>query len=263
MKFDLQIDPPYLNAPGMLGFSPDSRGPVDLDRLGAFVTNPLSLEPRSAAHAARYLDYPGGFLLHTGHPNPGLRTALRRYAPHWERSSVPVIVHLLVERREDANRMAQRLEGLPGVAALELGLPPDLPASGWAAIARELEVELPVILRLPLERAAEIGAALLHSGAADRLAALSLGAPRGLLPVSPPGQGRPVLQSGRLYGPGIFPLALAALPLLHQGGLPLIAGGGVYRPEQAAALFAAGAAAVQLDSLLWRGERVDLENWPR
>jgi NAD(P)H-dependent flavin oxidoreductase YrpB (nitropropane dioxygenase family) len=33
--------------------------------------------------------------------------------------------------------------------------------------------------------------------------------------------------------------------------LPLLAGGGVHTPEQAQALLAAGAAAVQLDSVVW------------
>jgi len=41
---------------------------------------------------------------------------------------------------------------------------------------------------------------------------------------------------------------------MAAAGLPVIAGGGVYTPEQAQALLDAGALAVQLDSVLWRGE---------
>ena len=43
---DLAIHPPFMNAAGCLGFAPNPRGPVDLGRLGAFVTNPVSLAPR-------------------------------------------------------------------------------------------------------------------------------------------------------------------------------------------------------------------------
>ncbi len=248
MKYDLVIEPPYLNAPGALGFAPDPRGPIDLERLGAFVTNPISREPRAAAHGTRFLAYPGGFLLHTGHPNPGLRTALRRYAPQWQRSPCPVLVHLLIQRAEEASLMAQRVEGLPGVAGLELGLPPDIHPADVAALGRELSGELPVILRLPLERAVELAEAAAAARRSQRVAAISLAAPRGLLPL-PGGE----LRSGRLYGPGIFPHILAALHSLRKTGLPVIAGGGVYRPEQAQALLAAGALAVELDAVLWRG----------
>jgi dihydroorotate dehydrogenase (NAD+) catalytic subunit len=54
-----------------------------------------------------------------------------------------------------------------------------------------------------------------------------------------------------LYGPAILPLALAAVRTLRRQPLPVIAGGGVYRKEDGEALLAAGALAVQLDSVLW------------
>jgi dihydroorotate dehydrogenase len=60
------------------------------------------------------------------------------------------------------------------------------------------------------------------------------------------------LVHGRLYGPAVFPLALAALLAVRRAGLPVIAGGGIYRPEQVEALLAAGASAVQVDAVLWR-----------
>src|SRR5512133_3512914 len=203
MKFDLVIDPPYLNAPGTLGFAPDSHGPVDLGRLGAFVANPISREPRSAAHGTRYMPYPGGFLLHTGLPNPGLRTALRRYASQWQRSPIPVLVHLLVQRLEEAVLMVQRCEGQPGIAGIELGLPPDIRPNEVVSLARSLSGELPVVLRLPLERAPELAEALSAAKVADRVAAVSLAAPRGILPLPECG-----LRTGRLYGPAVFPQAL-------------------------------------------------------
>jgi dihydroorotate dehydrogenase len=57
---------------------------------------------------------------------------------------------------------------------------------------------------------------------------------------------------GRLYGPAVFPLALRAVAELKEHlGVPIIAGGGVYGHEQAAALLRAGAAVVQLDGVMW------------
>jgi len=118
-----------MNAAGCLSFAPNPRGPVDLSRLGAFVTNPVSLAPRRPADSRGMLLFPGGFLLHTGMPNPGLRAVLRQEAERWSRSALPVIVHILAEAPEDVARMVERLEGVEGVTGVEIGTPP-LAAAG-------------------------------------------------------------------------------------------------------------------------------------
>jgi dihydroorotate dehydrogenase (NAD+) catalytic subunit len=245
-KYDLSFNPPILNAAGSLGFAPDRRGPVDLNRLGAFVTNPVSLRSRSPAQNRCLLEYPGGFLLHSGAPNPGLSKAIRQHAGHWARSAIPVLVHLLAENPVELAGMIRRLEGVEGVSGIEVGLPPGCGPRMLFEMLAASAGELPVIARLPLERAAELGEAL--AAQVDYpAAAISLGAPRGTLP----GRGGEMV-SGRLYGPGIFPQALQAVRDLTRIGLPVIGAGGVYQPEQAEAMLAAGAMAVQLDAVLWR-----------
>ena len=79
-RSDLQIPSPWLNAAGMLGFAPGKPWPFDAPQ-GAFVTNPVSLKPRTPAGNRCLLPYPGGFLLHTGLPNPGLRPSSGAIAP--------------------------------------------------------------------------------------------------------------------------------------------------------------------------------------
>jgi dihydroorotate dehydrogenase (NAD+) catalytic subunit len=248
MKVELIIDPPVMNAAGSLGFAPELHGPVDLKCLGAFVTNPVSLGPRSPAQARGCLTYPGGFLLHSGHPNPGLKAALRHFAGRWKRSPMPVLVHLLGQGPDEIGRMVRQMEGLAGVAGFELGLPPQADLQTAVGLVAAASGELPVILRLPLERAAELAPDIVASAQGGSLAAFSLGPPRGALPGA---QGE--LVHGRLYGPAVFPLALAAMHAMRRTGLPVIAGGGIYHPEQIEALLAAGASAVQVDSVLWRG----------
>src|SRR4030065_1932577 len=122
-KFDLSSSLPLMNASGMLGFAPELRGAVDLSQFGDSVTNPISPSPRPPAHGERFLTYPGGFLLHTGFPNLGLSAVLRHHAPRWERSLIPVIVHLLGQGTDDLEAMARRLETVPGGMGLELGFP--------------------------------------------------------------------------------------------------------------------------------------------
>lgn len=253
-KYDLEFNPPLMNAAGSLGFAPDPHGPLELSRLGGFITNPISLNRRTPARQPRYLTYPGGFLLHTGYPNPGLKAVLRRYAEQWQRSPLPVVVHLLCQEAAETQSMARRLEQTTGVAGLELSFPPQATPATIGNVVRALQVELPVILRLRLDEATWMASELAQS--ALPLAAISLGAPRGALPVAMAATtgDRPTAQAhGRLYGPALFPLALETVRTIHQMGLPVIGACGVYQPEQADAMLAAGALAVQVDAVLWRG----------
>jgi dihydroorotate dehydrogenase (NAD+) catalytic subunit len=101
---------------------------------------------------------------------------------------------------------------------------------------------------LPLERVFELAEIAINAGAA----AVSLGPPRGALPSS---DGK--LLRGRSYGPALFPLALATVQTLTKMGLLVIGACGVYQPEDIEAMLAAGALAVQLDSVIWRGNRLN------
>jgi dihydroorotate dehydrogenase (NAD+) catalytic subunit len=244
LKYDLSFQLPLMNAAGSLGFAPDPHGPADLERFGAFVTNPISLSPRTPAQERLCLSYPGGFLLHTGYPNPGIRAVLRRCERRWERSPLPIIVHILAQRGEEVFEIARRLEKMENLAALELGIPPEASPALAAELVRSGLGERPVIARLSLEHAEELASVAIDSGAA----AISLGAPRGALSTA---AGK--LIKGRLYGPSVFPLALETLQRVLRLGSPVIGGGGVYRPPQAEVMLRAGAAAVQLDAVLWRG----------
>jgi dihydroorotate dehydrogenase (NAD+) catalytic subunit len=125
-----------------------------------------------------------------------------------------------------------------------VGLPPDVDATAAAAFARAACGELPVIVRLPFEHSLELACAV----AKVDIAAVSLAPSRGAAP-NPPGD----LVHGRLYGPALFPQSLAAVHAIAQAGIPVIGAGGVSFQEQVNAMLSAGALAVQVDSVLWRG----------
>jgi dihydroorotate dehydrogenase (NAD+) catalytic subunit len=243
-KYDLVFASPLMNAAGSLGFAPDVRAPVDLPRLGAFVTNPISLAPRRPAQGRRFQAFPGGFLLHTGYPNPGLRQVIRRYAQRWAQAAVPVIVHLLAGGLEENRQMVRMLEGLEGVIGIELGLPEGLDADALQAQVQSAVGELPLIARLPFEQALALSRLALTAGAA----AVSLAPPRGALP----GTGGFLLH-GRLYGPALFPHALQVVSRLAQEHIIVIGSGGVSDQQQLEAMLSVGALAVQVDTALWRG----------
>lgn len=244
LKQDLTFRHPLMNAAGTLGFSPDLRAAVPWENFGAFVTNPLSLRPRTAAAQPALVEYPGGFLLHTGLPNPGFNAALKRYASHWKDSPIPIIVHLMADRPDETKQMLQTLEGMENIAAVELGFAPLL-ADDLILIILEMCIgELPLVFSLPSEQVLILGPRLVQEGAA----AISMAAPRGALTI----HGGELIE-GRLFGPSLFPQSLKIVHSVAKLGLPVIGSGGVYSKEHADTMLSVGALAVQMDSVLWRG----------
>jgi dihydroorotate dehydrogenase len=242
MKRDLYFSKLLMNAAGTLGFAPDPRAGLSLDSFGAFVTNPVSLRPRQPTVQPAVIEYPGGFLLHTGLPNPGLSNVLKKHSARWARADLPVIVHLMADRPEETQRMVRMLENVENVMAVELGFAPLL-ANDILLITLEMCLgEVPLIFSLPNEQVLTLGPRLIQAGAD----AISLSAPRGALTTE---DGR--LTTGRLYGQSLFPLALETVHAAARLGLPIIGAGGVWAETDVADMLSAGAMAVQTDASLW------------
>jgi dihydroorotate dehydrogenase (NAD+) catalytic subunit len=241
---ELDLSSPWMNAAGMLGFAPSARWAVP-EAIGAFVTNPISLSPRSPAGDRGMQSVSGGVLLHSGLPNPGLSRVFRKYGERWAQSSVPIWVHLIGSHPDEIRQMVQRLEGREGVAAVELGLPPEIRGNEALAFIEAAYGELPLVVHLPLTTANE---PWLNQLPGLGVSGLSLGAPRGMVHTS----GKNLLR-GRLFGPAYFPMVMAAVYAVRKLGIPIIAGAGIYRRQDAQSLLDTGAFAVQLDTVLWRG----------
>jgi dihydroorotate dehydrogenase len=247
-KHGLVLAGPVMNAAGVLGFAGEYRGLVDLARLGAFVTNPLTFGPRTPARPPNAAALGDGLLVHTGLPNPGVRAAVRRHNKEWQRLGPPVIVHLAATSEADVGRALEVLERADGVSGVEMGLRDDSHAGSAARLVRAARGGPPLIVRLPLESAAALAAAVVAAGAN----ALTVAAP----PRASIASGGHSL-TGRHYGPATFAPALAAVQAVAALGLdaPIIAAGGVFSAEAARAMLAAGAVAVQVDALAWQHPR--------
>ncbi len=245
-KRDLIFRKPLMNAAGMLGFAPDFHAPVPWGDFGAFVTNPISLRPRTAASQPALIEYSGGFLLHTGLPNPGLNATLKKYARRWNDSPLPIIVHLMADRPEETKQMVQTLESVDNIMAVELGFAPLL-SNDILLLTLEMCIgELPLIFCLPTEQILSLGPRLIEADAD----AISIAAPRGALTAI----------GGELIGDGspimvrpCFPNHLKWFMQPPSLNLPIIGAGGVYSKQNAEMMISVGALAVQMDAILWRG----------
>jgi len=251
MKRDLYFSKPIMNAAGSLGFSLDLRVLKELGGLnnfGAFVTNPISLRSRLPAAQPALIEFPGGFLLHSGLPNPGLSAVLKKHGARWDHADMPIIVNLMADRPEETMRMVQMLEGIENVMAVELGFAPLLSDD---IILLNLEMcvgELPLIFSLPAEQVLSLGPRLMQNGAA----AISIASPRGAMM-----NNEKKLVTGRLYGQSIFPRSLELVHSAAMIGMPIIGAGGVWTEQDAADMLSAGAMAVEIDASLWLPKEAD------
>ena len=245
MKRDLYFSKPLINAAGSLGFTPELRSLKDLgvlDELGAFVTNPISLRPRMPTTHPALVQFSGGFLLHTGMPNPGFHNVLKKYSAKWNRAELPIIVNLMADRPEETQRMVRELENMDNVMAVQLGFAPLL-SDDIILLNLELCIgELPLIFALPHEQVLSVGPKLIQEGA-DMI---SISSPRGAMHDK---EGNIVM--GRLYGRSLFPRSLDIVRSAVMLGLPIIGGGGVWTDADVESMLEAGAAVVETDIRLW------------
>lgn len=242
MKRDLHFRKPLINAAGTLGFAPDTRNGISLDSFGAFVTNPISLRPRMPTANPSVAEFPGGFLLHTGLPNPGFSNVIKKYSAKWNRSDLPIIVNLMADRPEETQQMVRQLENIDNVMAVQLGFAPLLSDD---IILLNLEMclgELPLVFALPHEQILSLGPRLIQEGAS----AVSISSPRGAVY----DENKNII-TGRMYGQALFPRSLDIVRSAGMIGLPIIGAGGAWSDADVESMLEAGAMAVETDAQLW------------
>ena len=247
-KIGLPIASPLIAGGGAFGFADEYSplaGETRFSRFGAFITNPLTLRPRSPANKQHVVPFPGGALIHTGLPNPGLSAAIRDYEHKWEGLGCPVIVHIAATTSGEVAACAEKLERVESVAGIEIGFRDDESLAEVETMLRAA-VQLarqPVIVSLPQARA------LAFARMAEKVGAQVVTAtapPRGTM------HHNGELVSGRLYGPALLPQTLSIVrELKTQTALPIIGAGGVHTKDDVEAMLAAGATAVMVDSVAW------------
>ncbi len=244
-KSGLPLASPLIAGGGAFGFADEYASLVDFSRFGAFITNPITLRPRTPANGQRVLPFPGGALIHTGLPNPGLPAALRDNDRKWATMGLPIILHLAATTVEDVIDSMKLLERNETVVGIEIGFRDDEPLADAEALLRAAaqNARQPVIVSVPFARALTFSRLAEKSGAQ----ALTVSAPpRGTL------RHGDEWVTGRLYGASLFPQALNLVRKIKtQTALPIIGAGGVHSHSDVEALLAAGATAVQIDSVVW------------
>lgn len=257
-KRGLALMNPVMVASGTFGYGIEYTRVFDIQRLGAIVTKTTTLAPRRGSPAVRIAETPAGMLNSIGLQNIGAEALLRDLCPVYETWRVPVIASILGSTPGEYGEMAARLEGAPGIAALELNISsPNAQRGGMefgqdpetaAAVTRSVvsQTTLPVIVKMTPNVADPrvVARAVVEAGAdalcvGNTLQAMAIDLKRR----------KPVIGmvfSG-LSGPAIKPVALRQVyQVAGAVDVPVIGCGGIASAEDALEFILAGASAVQI-----------------
>ncbi|TAK28725.1 MAG: dihydroorotate dehydrogenase [Chloroflexota bacterium] len=270
-KRGLRLNNPVMVASGTFGYGTEYAKLIDIQRLGAIVSKGVTLRPRRGNAQHRTVETPAGMLNSIGLQNIGVRAVVREKAPIWAQWTVPVIVNVAGETVEQYAAVAERLDGVPGVAGLEINIScPNVSAGGMefgrdpssaASVTRAVKdyTDLPVIVKLTpnVGNVVEIAEAVVEAGAdaltlINTLLGLSIDICRR----------RPSLATatGGLSGPAIKPVALRMVYQVARAvRVPLIGCGGIATSGDALEFIMAGATAVQVGTATFSRPQVALE----
>ena len=249
---------PVMTASGTFGYGAEFADYLDLESIGAMITKGLSLRPKAGNPTPRIVETPGGMLNAIGLQNVGIDAFIAQKLPYLAKVSTPVIVNLYGNTLEEYGEVAARLDGLPGVAGIEVNIScPNVKQGGIVfgtdpSAAQEVvrlvkrSTSKPMIVKLsPNVTDVVLMARACVDAGADALSLINTltGMAIDL------DRRRPVLANltGGLSGPAIKPVALRMVWQVAKAvKVPVIGIGGIMNARDALEFILAGASAVQV-----------------
>jgi dihydroorotate dehydrogenase (NAD+) catalytic subunit len=259
----LVLENPILVASGTFGYGVEYGEVVDVQRLGAICCKGTTLRPRVGNVTPRVTETPAGMLNSIGLQNPGVDAVVEKYTPIWQGWRTSVIVNVAGESVADYVEVVRRLDGVPGVAGIELNIScpnvgkggiqfaidADAAASVTAAVRRATDLPLLVKLSPNVADVRPIARAIADAGADALTAVNTLSGIAVAL-----SRKRPLLGNvyGGLSGPAIKPVALRVVYEVAQVvDIPIVAIGGVTELADVLDYLAVGAVAVQVGTAIF------------
>lgn len=266
----LRLPNPILVASGTFGYAREMEGLVDLGRLGGILPKTITQEPRAGNAPWRTIETVAGMLNSIGLDNDGIEAFVAHHLPYLAGVGVPIIVSIAGRTHDEFVAMTARLDGLAGIAAVELNISCPNVSGGVdfgtdptscerlvadcrrATVAPVIAKLTPNVTSIPqIAKAAE-------AGGADAISLINtcLGMAIDWR------RRRPMLGNiiGGLSGPAIKPIALRAVYQAAQAvKTPLIGIGGIATIDDVMEFLVAGATAVQLGTVNFYNPRASME----
>ena len=266
----LTLTNPITVASGTFGYAREMAGLVDLGRLGAILPKTITQEPRAGNPPPRTVETTAGMLNSIGLDNDGIETFIERQLPYLASLGTKIIVSIAGRTQEEFTRMAARLDGTPGVDALELNVSCPNVAHGVdfgidCGLCEEVVAGVRRACRLPVlakltPNVADVAsiARAAEAGGADAISLINtcLGMAVDWR------RRRPILGNvlGGLSGPAIKPIALRCVYQVARAvEIPVMGIGGIATIDDVMEFLIAGATAVQIGTANFYHPRVSIE----
>ena len=253
----LRLPNPILVASGTFGYAREMASLVDLARLGGIIPKTITSQPRAGNAPWRTVETTGGMLNSIGLDNDGIEAFIEHHLPYLSALEAPIIVSIAGSNHDDFVAMAARLDGLPGIAALELNISCPNVSHGVdfgtdPALCQRVVAEArracghPILAKLtPNVTDIALIARAAEAGGADAVSLINtcLGMAVDWR------RRRPLLGNvmGGLSGPAIKPIALRAVYQVARAvKIPVVGIGGIATIDDCMEFLVAGATAVQI-----------------
>ena len=270
-KTGLLLRNPVMTASGTFSWGQEFKKHFDISALGAMVSKGVTVVSRAGNRQPRVAETPAGMLNSIGLQNVGLDAVIKEMAPMWAGWDIPVVVNIAGDTIDEFGEMAAALDGLPGIAALELNIScpnvdiggieigQDPEASARATRAAVRRTDLPVLVKLTpnVTDPVRLAQACAAEGASAIVAINTVLGMRVDIR-----KRKPVLPRARggLSGPAIKPIALRIVyDVARAVEIPVIGCGGISTGEDAIEFLMAGATAVQVGTATFANPRAPLD----
>jgi dihydroorotate dehydrogenase (NAD+) catalytic subunit len=267
----LNLKNPVMTASGTFGYAREFEALMDLNRLGAIVVKGLALKPVKGNPPPRIVETACGMLNAIGLENVGVDAFAADKMPFLRTLAPPIIANIYGTSVEEYAALAERLDGIDGVAAVEVNIScPNVKAGGVVfgvdPVAAERVVRAvrertrkPVIVKLsPNVTDISVIARSAEAGGADALSLINT--ITGMAIDIETRRPRLANITGGLSGPAIKPVALRMVwQVARTARVPVIGIGGIMRGEDAVEFLLAGATAVQVGTANFVNPRAALD----
>ncbi|MDE6345315.1 MAG: dihydroorotate dehydrogenase [Muribaculaceae bacterium] len=254
----LHLNNPVLTASGTFGYGEEFSDFINLDRLGGFIVKGTTLEPRQGNDYPRMVETPSGMLNAVGLQNKGVDYFIENIYPELTKYTSEIIVNISGSSVEDYAKVAEKLNELPRINAIEVniscpnvktgGMAFGTTASGAASVTKAVRNAFgkTVIVKLSpnVTDITEIARAVECEGAdavslINTLMGMAIDVERQ----------RPYLSTytGGLSGAAVRPVAVRMVWQVHKAvKIPVIGLGGIMSGRDALEFILAGATAIEV-----------------
>jgi dihydroorotate dehydrogenase (NAD+) catalytic subunit len=255
---DLEFKNPVLTASGTFGYGPEFEDFIDINRLGGIIVKGTTLHPREGNPYPRMAETASGMLNAVGLQNKGVDYFISDLYPKIKHYQTNIIVNVSGSEIEDYVEVAEKLNEMEGIPAIELNIScPNVKEGGMAfgnnctsannvtkAVRKAYKKVLIVKLSPNVTSITDIAKCVEEAGA-DSVSLVNT-----FLGMAINAETRkPILSTvtGGLSGPCIKPLALRMVWQVAKAvKIPVIGLGGIMNAADAIEFMLAGATAIQV-----------------